>query len=105
MLGINADSYNAVVCVTYQFFGPLNNWWLIRIVGRPAVGPGRALWPPPRVTFRHHHLMLKRLRMPYDLAILRLGFYPPFPQCAPRSFEVRCLLRVVPDPSSVLRPS
>jgi glyceraldehyde-3-phosphate dehydrogenase/erythrose-4-phosphate dehydrogenase len=28
MLGINPDSYNAVVWVTSQFFGPLNNWCL-----------------------------------------------------------------------------
>jgi hypothetical protein len=30
MLGINADTYNAVVWVTSQFFGPLNGWWLNR---------------------------------------------------------------------------
>jgi hypothetical protein len=34
----------------------------------------RALWPLPRLTFPHLHLMLKRLLMPYDLEILRLGF-------------------------------
>jgi hypothetical protein len=30
MLGINADSYNVIVWVTYQLFGPLNTWWLNR---------------------------------------------------------------------------
>jgi hypothetical protein len=30
MLGINAGSYNAVVWVTSQFFGPLSSWWLKR---------------------------------------------------------------------------
>jgi topoisomerase IA-like protein len=30
MLGINPDSYNAVVWVTSQFFGPLNSRWLNR---------------------------------------------------------------------------
>jgi hypothetical protein len=30
MLGIKPDSYNAVVWVTSQFFGPLNSWWLNR---------------------------------------------------------------------------
>jgi hypothetical protein len=28
MLGINADSYNVVVWVASQFYGPLNRWWL-----------------------------------------------------------------------------
>jgi hypothetical protein len=30
MLVIPADSYGAVVWVTAQFSGPLNNWWLTR---------------------------------------------------------------------------
>jgi hypothetical protein len=30
MLGIDADSYNVVVWVTYQFYGPLSSWWLNR---------------------------------------------------------------------------
>jgi hypothetical protein len=28
ILRINVDSYNIVVCVTSQFSGPLNTWWL-----------------------------------------------------------------------------
>jgi hypothetical protein len=28
MLGINADSYNAVVWVTSWFYGSLSSWWL-----------------------------------------------------------------------------
>jgi cytochrome P450 len=27
MLGIHLDSYNAVVWVTFQFYGALNSWW------------------------------------------------------------------------------
>jgi predicted phosphoadenosine phosphosulfate sulfurtransferase len=30
MLGVNADSYDAVIWVTSQFSRPLNNWWLNR---------------------------------------------------------------------------
>jgi hypothetical protein len=30
MLEIDADSYNAIVWVTSQFFGPLSSWWLNR---------------------------------------------------------------------------
>jgi hypothetical protein len=30
MLGISAESYNAVVWVTSQFSGPLKNWWFNR---------------------------------------------------------------------------
>jgi hypothetical protein len=33
------------------------------------------------------------------------NFTPRSHNALPRSFEVRCLLRVVPDPSSVVRPS
>jgi hypothetical protein len=29
-LGITIDSYDAVIWVTSQFFGPLNSWWLNR---------------------------------------------------------------------------
>jgi hypothetical protein len=30
LLGITVDSYDAVICVTLQFYGPLNRWWLNR---------------------------------------------------------------------------
>jgi hypothetical protein len=30
LLGIHADSYDAVIWVTSQVFGPLNIWWLNR---------------------------------------------------------------------------
>jgi hypothetical protein len=30
MLGINADSYDVVVWIASQFFGPLSSWWLNR---------------------------------------------------------------------------
>jgi hypothetical protein len=30
LLGITADSYDSVIWVTSQFFGPLDRWWLNR---------------------------------------------------------------------------
>jgi hypothetical protein len=46
-------------------------------------GAGSCPMALTQVTFPNHHLVLKRLPVPYDMAILRLGFNPPLPQCAP----------------------
>jgi hypothetical protein len=59
------------------------------LAGRPALTPGRALWPPPRVTCQHHNVMLKSLPMPYDMAILLPVFTPSSPNVLFRSSEVR----------------
>jgi hypothetical protein len=49
--------------------------------------------------------MLERLPLPCVSAILRLDFYPSLPQCGRSSVEVRWLLRVIPDTSSLVHPS
>jgi hypothetical protein len=49
--------------------------------------------------------MLKRLSTPCNMASSALVFTPRSQRALPWSIEARHLLRVVPDPSSVVRPS